>query len=149
MRKAFTMIELVLVIVIMGILAVASAMFLPNHTLINDSNFVAMQLKRVQARAIGNNQWKLPINDYNCIELSKTALNVKKSTNGGYSLHKNTIITSTKSRVCFDHIGKPYDGYVQNGNNLPSSVNIIVSYKSKSKTIKILPYSGYIQMIQN
>ena len=145
MKTAFTMIELVMVMVIIGILAVVSAMFLPNRTLLNETNSVVMQLKRVQAKAIGNNQfifnsnsWKSDLNliDDSCINLTKTDLNLKKSK-----------ITSTINKICFDNLGKPYKSNFEVINILLNSVDITITYRNKNRIIKILPYSGYIQQL--
>jgi len=157
MKRAFTLIELILVIVIIGIVTIASAMFLPNHTLLNDSNFISMEIKRVQSKAIGNNQyvfnsntWRANPDTSSCITLTKASLNISKAQGGGYAIHRDTTISVTPNsinRVCFDHLGKPYANDFQIANVLVNSVNITVQYRDETRVIKILPYSGYVLVI--
>jgi len=155
LKKAFTMIELVLVIVIIGLLSIAGSMLLPNYTLLNDTNFVAMEIKRTQAKAIGNNKFDFTNNNWDttpdnerCIVLNKASLNVSKASTGGYSMHQNTTLVINPplnaDTLCFDHIGRAYNGNFQSANRLVNSVVVTLSYRAKDRNITIVPFSGYV-----
>ena len=155
LNRAFTMIELVLVIVIIGLLALAASMLLPNYTLLNDTNFVAMEIKRTQAKAIGNSKfsftnanWANTPDNERCIVINKASLNVPKAATGGYSMHQNTTLVVnpalTADTLCFDHIGRAYNGNFQNANRLVNSVVVTLSYRSEDRNITIVPFSGYV-----
>ncbi len=159
MKRAFSMIELIFVIFIIAILSIIGYLSMPNFTLINDTNYISMQIKRVQAKAIGNNHfifgdggaWKSNYYPDSCIDIDKNSLQVTKKSSGGYSINPNTTISisgltiGAKNRLCFDYLGRVYDGdYNHLITSSSNPINISLTYRNEVKNILIMPYSGYV-----
>ena len=151
-HTAFTLIELIFVMVLMGILAGVGFSLIPNHHLLNDSRYVLLQIKNQQKNAIGydvtnfsTSPWKEPdanSSDYNrtCVEFDKTWLEARdKNSSQPYHFNSQTSIASHKP-ICFDNLGRVYSSNAL----LRNIQNIYISYPNKpTKQILIYPYSGY------
>ena len=129
MMKAFSMVELIFVIVLLGILASIGGNLLPDNRLLQYTNEVTMKIKETQKNAIGNDAngfgtpWSVDDNS-TCITLDN-------------SLHVEGTI-----RVCFDEYGRPYESEQL----LDNSIDINVTYNGKTKKISVLPLSGYVTL---
>lgn len=55
-RRAFSIVELIFIIVLLGILASIGGNLLPDNRLLNDTNFITMKIKEKQRYALGNAQ---------------------------------------------------------------------------------------------
>ena len=145
-KKAFSLVELIFVIVVMGILARIASNYMPDNKLTNDTQYIAMQIKHIQKNAIGyetyhfgqSQFWDINNSDNNttCVVLSKTAL--ESLDKKGYSL--SSSVNANQSKFCFDSIGRPYT----NNQLLSAKVDINVTYNNTYNTISVLPYSGYV-----
>lgn len=149
MKKAFSMIELVFIIVLLGILAKIGSGFIPDNRLLNDTHLIAMKIKEAQKNALGYDPfkfgdakiWDINRSDFNktCVACSKNFFE-KQDANTTLSLES---ITCTVSSFCFDSFGRPYElnGAVEHLIQKPIELNI--SYHQKTNTISVLPMSGY------
>ena len=148
MRKAYTLIELIFVIVVIGILAgVASSTYKENY-LKNDINFIALKIKKAQYKGIGYEHKvfgtdNAPVDYINgCIRLEKTALE-DKSTDGDvqYSLHVDGF---DEGILCFDAKGRPHDDDFSPSTLLSDKKVIDLSYNGDTKSITISAISGFV-----
>jgi prepilin-type N-terminal cleavage/methylation domain-containing protein len=138
-KAAFTIVELIFVIVILGILATTAKMNMPDNKLFNDINFITSKIKAKQIYALSydNYDYENEIFEDNktCIYINKDALNRDEK----YQISSKTTITPNNLNICFDNLGRPY---LNNLVNMPIELNI--SYKAKTKKFKIMPFSGAI-----
>lgn len=146
-KTAFTLIELIFVIVIIGILAgVASSTYKDNY-LQNDTQFILAKIRQAQYRGIGYEHSNfgaggaLGNDTHGCIELTKSSLQESASDgNLVYSLHVD--INTAVSTLCFDAKGRPHDNTFD-GTLLTVPKVINLSYSGQTQTVSILPVSGY------
>ena len=146
--RAFTLIELLFVIVIIAILSAVGAYEMRPNYLRNDTDFVLMKLKDVKYRAIGYSKQLSDLGDLNssigCIEISE--LNSTEGTN--YKFHSDiNILPSDINTLCFDRYGRPHkdDNESSLSSLLHKNIIIILNYNDKNSTITIYPFSGYIE----
>jgi len=169
LRSAFSLLELIFVIAIIGILAAIGAYYYRPNTLQKDTDFVLGKIKEARFRGIGFNKlyaengsqienWR----SVGCIELTKEGIEnafIKKDEAKKYRLNSHTIIESVYyngyevDTLCFDYLGRPHRDRNDNGdldNNetrldtlLHTPLKIKLSYNDKLKTILILPISGF------
>ncbi len=150
MRKAFTLTELIFIIVILGILAGAAVMNIPDNRLMTDINFVTSQIKKKQMDAFiydvydfTDDAWRDNFYDKTCINTANIKADEKSSKSARKYQIKSTL-TSTK--ICFDFLGRPYlDNYRLN-NLIKTPILLDIEYKSTKRKIKIMPYSGSIMI---
>jgi len=147
MKKAFTLIELIFVVVIIGVLAgVASSSFKSDY-LSADAEFIALKIKQAQYKGIGYehkvfNTDTAPVDYSNgCINLEKTALE-DSSVDGKvtYALHVDAFDAGI---ICFDAKGRPHDTDFSPSTLRNDTKVITLSYNGKTKDISILSLSGF------
>jgi len=141
-KKAFTLVELIFVIVIIGIIgAVASSTFKTNY-LAQDASFMLAKIKQTQYKGVGldhrNFDGTIIADTTGCIDLNQDILN-ESSVNGDIT-YKGHVDNFDYGTVCFDVKGRPHDS-THNG-NLSGQKNIVLTYNGETKTILILPISG-------
>lgn len=154
MKSAFSMIELIFTVIIIGILASAMRMALPDTALRSDTDFILQKIRKIKMQALlydhsipGKTSWRDV--DYNdtCITLNKNYLNnMEQNTNSPhkYHLNKQTLLSSTVSKICFDHEGRPYQNNYKLNNFLHWPIELNITYKQKIKQLLIMPYSGSV-----
>jgi prepilin-type N-terminal cleavage/methylation domain-containing protein len=147
MRKhAFTLIELIFVIALMGVLTgIGFYMAQPDATK-QDAQYTLLKLKEARYRAIGYDA----LDSAGCVTLTKEALSNASDNND--SMHreiKSENITFSQNladgnTTCFDPLGRPH-----NGNNINLSsllrINIDITFidGDKNTTIHLFPQTGY------
>jgi prepilin-type N-terminal cleavage/methylation domain-containing protein len=159
MRKAMTLIELVLVLVIIAVLgSVAVSSFKLNH-LRDDVNIVFLKFTNTKYQAVGYEKALNDIGTLNyaigCIDLDSESLkNTKneKTKSENYKFHSSVTNDSDVSILCFDNYGRTYDGSIDDNKTsfeslLYEDVNISLSYAGKKATLSIQPRTGYIKVI--
>lgn len=152
-KKAFSMVELIFIIVVLGILAKVGSGFIPDNRLLNDTNYILMKVREQQKNAIGydtfffgdSQYWKIPVRysaDFNqtCVESTKVFFE-RLDHDKSYVI---TALIENNSTWCFDNLGRPYTNILGTDQLLLKSVDINVSYNNKFNTISVLPMSGYV-----
>jgi len=148
-KKAFTLIELIFVIVIIGIMAgIASSSFKTNY-LLDDSNFISLKIKNAQFLGIGYEHLNFDggvISNGDrtgCIHIKKSALeeNATNKNEMNYKLH--VTLDPSDTTICFDSKGRPHDGNFS-GTLLTSAKTINLKYAGKENNLTIEPITGYI-----
>ncbi|MEA1955110.1 MAG: type II secretion system protein [Campylobacterota bacterium] len=145
-KKAFTLLELIFVIVIIGIMAsVGSSSFKPNY-LLDDANFISSKIKEAQFLGIGyehlNFDGSIVSDETGCIQIKKDALE-EKSTNKNevnYQLHVD--ISPSDTTICFDSKGRPHEDDFD-GTLISTQKVITLTYSDKERNITIEPITGY------
>lgn len=149
-RTAFSLIELIFVIVLMGVLTgIGFYMSQPDATRA-DAQYTLLKLKEARYRAIGYDDY----NESNCVELTKTALTsnkapihtiksaldpIKVSTYALLGLHDLTNDT-----ICFDTLGRPHDGNSTALNTLmETDLNVTFKNGDKNTTLRLYSGTGY------
>jgi len=147
MRNAYTLVELIFVIVIIGILTgVASSSFKTDY-LSADADFIAAKIRQAQYKGIGYEHKVFgtdtaPV-DYNngCIRLEKSALEDKAvDSKVAYKLHVDSFDEGT---ICFDAKGRVHDDDFTLGSLRSDTKVITLSYNGETKTISLLALSGF------
>ncbi len=146
--KAFTLIELIFVILLIGIMAkLGFSAFKPKY-LINDVNFIQMKIKEAQFLGTGFEHLNFDgtvisgYNDIGCIRIEKKSLeeNATSPKNISYKLHVN--INPSDTTICFDSKGRPHkDNF--NGKLLTQQILFNFKYSNKERNITIEPITGY------
>ncbi len=132
MKKAFSMVELIFVIVLLGILVSIGGNLLPDNRLLQYTNETSMKIKETQKNAIGNDingfgtPWSKESNS-TCIESSD---------------FEHAVIDGNET-LCFDEFGRPYRPSPQE-QLLLHEVNVTVTYNNTDKNISVQPMSGYV-----
>lgn len=169
MKKAFTMIELIMVIVIISIIAQsvnfnfitdADQVDIERNEMLQDINYLK-QLNLNQSFFLGNNaNWInqsdcLVLNTKNQYELSNNGIVLAGQNNDGLNFTKNTkSIISIKdtlgtpiSTICFDNLGRPYNTNLATANIMQNDIIITLSTKNNdySQSITINAITGYVQ----
>ncbi len=149
MRRAFSMIELIFIIIILGILGASINMNMPDNRHTNDINFIISKIKQKQMQSLSYDNFDYKTNtfidDKTCINIDKTSINSLEfnSTNSNpYQISSKTILSIDEPNICFDNLGRPYklNIFVK----MPIELNI--TYKNKIKTVNIMPYSGHVML---
>ena len=153
MKRGFTLIELIFVVLLIGLLgAVGSSLYRPEKVL-SDTRFIAAKIMKTRYEAIGYDRsgfdGSVQSGSLGCITLEKSALDDPPSQAGAYRLGKRTQITVTNlsgNRICFDEKGYPHNGDFSTGSLLHQKVDINVSTPKKSFIISVMPFSGYAKI---
>lgn len=172
-KKAFTLIELIMIIVVVGILAVAVIPRVDRDTLVEATNQIASHVRYTQHLAMLDdkydpkdsnwyrNRWKITFNN-NSYSITSGSTNAKNPQAPGKDLNPTgspelnlerkygiTNITSTcGNSIIFDETGRPYSnfsGVVGVGGLLKNDCNITISDGgNKNGIITIYKETGYI-----
>ena len=152
MKQAFTLIEMIFVVILIGLLAVGAINSIPDNTLLNNTKFIYNKILEKKANALSfmvnmNNKEE---NETVCIEFNKAWIeDDENNSKVKFDLSNRISIASSDPVVCFDYMGRPYKGDVNltNFNNiLYDNVDIKVSYKNSDKNITIYPLTGYVEI---
>jgi len=143
MKKAFSMLELIFVIILMGVLSsIGFYMYRPNTALL-DAQYTLLKLKEARYRAIGYSA----LDPSGCVTLIKASLE-EDTTTIRHDLKSAITHTAHNDTICFDALGRPHDmGFSIDLSTLAHSPIDIVftdfSDNQKSSTIRLFPQSGY------
>ena len=152
MRKAVTLMELIVVLIIISILSsVAVSSFKLNH-LRDDTNSIYLKLLNTKYQAGGYDKYLANLGSIDasigCIDLDSDKL----KTTQNYKFYASVSNDSGVNILCFDMYGRTYAGEKDNNKTtfnalISEDVNITLSYQSKHATLSIKPQSGYIKVI--
>lgn len=154
MKKAFSMVELIFVIVLLGILVSIGGNLLPDHRLLNATNFVTMKIKETQKNAIGNDihgfdrrPWSWHSSS-TCIDLNVTGFEQKDlDSQKPFEFGDLVEVDGNNVRLCFDEFGRPYRHRQEQ--LLLENVEINVTYNNRTNRILVWPMSGYVTIEDN
>jgi len=146
--KAFTLIELIFVIVIMGILSFIAISYIPDDTLIDNTKALKNLINLKETYALGYEANMSDDNDKKkvCITFDKNTLNNEENSSK-IRYYFKADISSNIQTVCFDKFGRPFENSIdtKDSNLLHKNVTITLSYKNKDKNITIYPITGYVE----
>lgn len=149
MKKAFTLLELIFVIVLIGVLSgIGFYTYRPN-TPLRDAQYTLLKLKEARYRSIGYDA----LHSAGCVTLEEEALE-DTDESVRHDIKSTLTHTARNDMICFDALGQPHDmGYSINLNTLAHAPIDIVftdsSENTKSTAIRLFPQSGYAIIIGN
>ncbi len=156
LHSAFTLVELIFVIIIIGIMAgVGSSAFKPKY-LLEDTNFIVAKIQEAQFLAIGyehnNFGEEETVADYKkgCVlfknvNLSESADNPNEVY---YKLHVTLDGDLKDKTLCFDSKGRPHEGDFRQSTLLNVQKKLILKYLGNERNITIEPVTGFIFISQ-
>jgi competence protein ComGC len=145
--KAFSLIELIFILVIIGVLSFIGVQFIPNERSISDAEVLKKLILTKKTNALGYKVYGE--NNDTCIRLNKNFINSEENLSRVKYKFKSSIKVNGLSSdlLCFDYKGRPYDGVVDKklSHLLEKNVTIILNYNKKKKSLILYPISGYIR----
>ena len=150
--KAFTLIEMIFIIILVGIISIGAIQAIPDNTLLNNTKFLYNKILEKKANALSfmADMDNADENRTVCITFDKDWIqNDENYSKVKFDLSNRISLSASISTVCFDYLGRPYDGKVNLvtfSNLLHKNVDIKVSYKNSDKNITIYPISGYVEI---
>jgi prepilin-type N-terminal cleavage/methylation domain-containing protein len=132
-RTAFSLIELIFVIVLMGVLTgIGFYMSQPDPTRA-DAQYTLLKLKEARYRAIGYDA----LDSAGCVTLNEG--NLSSDETPKHTL-KSTIVPLDKT-ICFDALGRPHEGNSTALDTLMGT-DLNITFHNGDKNTTILLYSG-------
>ncbi len=149
-KKAFTLLELVFVIVIIGIMAgIGSSAFRANY-LLDDTNFITAKIKEAQFKGIGYEHNGFGVEDNTpdftngCIRIEQNSLEENATSSGELNYKLHVSLTPSDTTICFDSKGRPHQNDFTQATLLNNQTTITLNYATQHKTITIEPITGYL-----
>ena len=145
MKKAFTLIELIFVIVLIGVLSGIAFYMNRSDVTRGDAQYTLLKLKEARYRAIAYQSPNSFGVEGGCVILTKEALSNNETPRHEITSTIPSIQTlSIMQTVCFDSLGRPHDGNsTLLGTLLASDINITFQNSTQSNTIVLYKQSGY------
>lgn len=143
MRHAFSLIELIFVIVLIGIISgIGFYMSRPDYAR-QDAQYTLLKLKEARYRAIGYDAY----DPSGCVVLTQSALS-NSDQSPRHDIQSTFTITYTPNpaitTVCFDGLGRPHAGNSTVLSTLmQTELTLLFQYGDKNSSIRIFPQSGY------
>ena len=145
--RAFTLLEMIFVIVIMGILSFIAISYIPDNTLSDDTKALENLIKLKETYALGYEANMSSENDKKkvCITFDKDYINSEEN-NSKIRYYIKSNISSNIQTVCFDKFGRPFEDSIDemDQNLLHKNVKITLKYKNQEKNITIYQITGYV-----
>ncbi len=132
MKKAFSMLEVVVTVMIIGIFTAIATEFIPNNSLLENTSYILYKIKETQAKALLNQE------NENCIILDDKISDKSKN-------HQITIESSLlNKKLCFDSEGKPFENNLSIENMIKKPVTIKIKNQNEEKDLILMPFSGLV-----
>ncbi len=146
--KAFSLIELIFVIVIIGILSIIAVPFIPDYTLNDDAKSLINLINLKESTAMGYEANTKDSKDKKnvCITFTQDSLNKEENSSKIKYFFKSDI-SSNYQTVCFDKFGRVFKNYIddEDRNLLHKNVTITLQYKKKNKIVTIHKITGFVE----
>ncbi|MEN4046105.1 prepilin-type N-terminal cleavage/methylation domain-containing protein [Sulfurimonas sp. NWX367] len=146
--KAYTLIELIFVIIIIGVLAGTGFYYFKPHYLQNDRDFLELQLNTTRYEGL-NYDKRNPSGsmDYTIGCIAQENFFTDRTTiDTHYKVHAVFTVTPNENILCFDTLGRVHNGTDGNKTTqnslLASDIVITLSYNNEEKNITIDHFSG-------
>ena len=150
MKKAFTLVEIIFVIIILGVLSAGAIMSIPDNRLYSDIHFITNTIKAKQMDAMRYDHydfvdatWRDSFYSNTCID---TATIKTEEQHSKEARHYQLRSTLTAAKICFDNLGRPYKENYKLNNLLEEPILLDIEYKNSVRKIKIMPFSGSIMI---
>ncbi len=147
--KAFTLIELIFVILILALMSAVAVYYIPDNTLFKNAEMLKEKVLSKRSNAINffadNNE-----NNTTCIEFDINKLNEDESSSRVPFYFSKRIKISVSGcnsgfennkTICFDGFGRPFEGEVDDKLQNLCHNNAIISLDYKNKEINLTIYS--------
>ncbi|GEM_PF-3880856 len=132
MKEAFSMLEVVVTVMIIGIFTAIATEFIPNNSLLENTSYILYKIKETQAKALLNQD------KGNCIILDNKIYDKSKN-------HQITIESSLlNKKLCFDSEGKPFEDNLSVENMIKKPVTIKIKKQKEEKDLILMPFSGLV-----
>lgn len=154
MKKAFTLLELIFVIILIGVLNGIAFYMNRSDVTRSDAQYTLLKLKEVRYRAIGYDTGNSTAAAKHCVILTQTALSGNEAPR--YEIKSGVALSLTATSgnmtphplngntICFDALGRPHDGNSTALNTLlRSDLNATFTNGTKTSIIRLFPQSGY------
>ena len=152
MRSGFTLLELIAVLIIMSMLAVAVTLSYTTgfYSLEKETDLLKLRIRYTQARAMGSNSpYGISCTGSKYFQFSGLGTSTKHPFPGEekdeYSLP--TDITASTFVISFDAWGVPYSNAAQTnaqGANRPLTLTTTSGGSTETKTLTITPVTGFV-----
>ncbi len=153
--RAFTLIELITVIIIIGILATIGASSFKPKYIIDDVNFIHAKIKEAQFLGLGHERLAFgggleSTDKTGCITIEKASLESSATQDEqNYKLHveiENRSTFAPIDTICFDAKGRPHHTDFTTEPLLERAV-FSFSYGGEERNITIEPLTGYSRIV--
>lgn len=137
-RYAFSLIELIFVIVLIGVLSgIGFYMSRPDYTR-QDAQYTLLKLKEARYRALGYDA----LDNAGCVTLTPAALSDNDAPK--HEIKSTITITPNLTTVCFDGTGRPHTGNSVTLNTLmQSELTLVFKHGDKNSTVRLFSGTGY------
>ena len=152
-QSGFTLVELVIVIILLGILSIGVYINWPASTinLGGQANQLANDLRYTQALSMTTgSRYRLVIASSNTYQIVNSAGSAIRLAMGnttmtlGSGISFGTLTNLPNNLVNFDGLGIPYSDTATPGTQLASTATIILTAAGENKTISITPQTGRV-----
>jgi len=147
--RAFSLIELIFVMVIMGVMTFVGLRFIPNETLTSDTQMLKQKILEKKSNALG---YSVSESNLTCIVFDRDWLNEDDNTSSQkvhYVFKSDISVVSglNSDKICFDTLGRVYDSSVdeQLTNLVHTNIIIKLKYNKREKNITIYPITGSLR----
>ena len=137
-RNAFSLIELIFVIVLIGIMSgIGFYMSQPDYAR-QDAQYTLLKLKEARYRALGYDA----LDNAGCVTLTQAALSDNETPQ--HEIKSTITLTPNIPTICFDGMGRAHNGNSVTLNTLlPNELTINFQNGDKNATIRLFSGTGY------
>jgi len=158
--KAFTLIELIFVILILALMSAVAVYYIPDNTLNENIKILKDKILEKRSNAINfiskNEEMNLTCIEFNITKLNQDENNSRVTFRFSKRItislsgcrNSNNINFENNKTICFDRFGRPFVGAVDDklGNLCHNNANILLKYKSKDQNITVYSISGAVRI---